>query len=125
MFTKLVWSILIALVFLLACAPKPAPVTTGAKEPVQTVVVPSPKEGWEAEWEKIVKEAKREGKVVLYGPPIAETRTGFIEGFQKAYPGIVLEYIGLEGVQTAPKLIAERRAGIYQVDVHVGGTTTI
>lgn len=125
MLAKFSWPILTALIFLLACAPKPAPVTTGAKEPVEIVAVPSPKEGWEAEWERIVKEAKREGKVVLYGPPIAETRTGFVEGFQKAYPGIVLEYIGLSGAQTAPKLIAERRAGIYQVDIHVGGTTTI
>lgn len=62
---------------------------------------------------------------MLYGPPIAETRARFIEAFQKAYPGITLDYVALGGSEVAPKITAERRAGIYQVDLHMGGTTTI
>ncbi len=83
------------------------------------------KGSWEAKWDKTLSEARKEGKVVVYGPPVAEVRKAFIETFQKTYPGIVLDYLGMKGSETAGKLGAERRGGIYQVDLYIGGTTTI
>ncbi len=80
---------------------------------------------WETQWEKVQANARKEGKVVLYGPPIAPTRRAFIESFQKAYPGITLDYLALGGSQVPPKIKSERSAGLYIPDVHVGGTTTI
>lgn len=83
------------------------------------------KQTWETEWQQTLKAARKEGRVVLYGPPIAETRRAFTGAFQKAYPGISLEYTAMAGSETSPKIKAERRAGIYAVDVHIGGTTTV
>ncbi len=61
------------------------------------------KMGWQAQWEKILAGARKEGKIVLYGPPIAPTRKAFIEVFQKSYPGITLDYLALGGSQVPPK----------------------
>lgn len=109
---------------LFACAPKIMPASPGEGK-LAEVAVPVAKSGWEAKWENILHEARKEGKVVLYAPPIAEVRMAFIETFQKSYPGISLEYTGMKGSDIAGKLEAERRAGLYIVDVYIGGTTTI
>lgn len=125
-------TISLMLILLWACAPGSSPVEPEAKKASQIASIQSEKLDskvgdsiWRADWERSLKEAKSEGRVVVYGPPIAETRRGFTEAFQKAYPGITMEYTGLAGAQVAPKITAERRAGIYMVDVHIGGTTTI
>lgn len=120
-------SLSLALTFLtlLNCAPKPAPVVTEAKKAVEPAASPSEETGWEAEWEKILKGAKKERTVVVYGPAISEMRKAFIEEFQKDYPGIILEYTGMTGPQASAKIKAERRAGIYNQDIYIGGTTTV
>lgn len=76
-------------------------------------------------WEKTHSAAKREGMVVVYGPPIAEARRGVIEGFQKAYPGIIVEFTAAPGGAQTPKIMAERRAGLYINDIIIAGTSTI
>lgn len=118
-------ALIILLIGLEACATERAPVVPQSKEPQASVDSSVTKPEWQSRWDEVQKEAKREGKVVVYGPPIAEVRQGFIEAFQKRYPSITLEFIGLAGSQVAPKIASERRAGLYIVDVQVGGTTTI
>ena len=44
--------------------------------------------------------------------------------FQKAIPGITVEYSGLTGRDFAPRLMAEREGGQYLWDLYVGGTGT-
>ena len=78
--------------------------------------------GWQAEWERVQAGAKKEGKVIVFGPPGAAARRGLSEGFEKSFPGIEVEYNGMTGSKASPRLLAERRAGRYLVDVHVGGT---
>lgn len=128
MFNRVVWlgllSVWVILLLFLSCVPKTPNVTSEVKPPVVPVTKPSEKTGWEAQWEKILKEARKEGMVSFYGPPIAETRKAFIEGFQKSYPGITLEYTGRRGSETAAKIQAEHRAGLYIADIYGGGTTT-
>jgi iron(III) transport system substrate-binding protein len=63
--------------------------------------------------------------VVILGPPGVDGRDALIGGFQRKYPEIQVEYTGATGAQTAPKVIAERQAGQYLSDLHVGGTTTM
>lgn len=108
---------------LLSCAPEAKNVLPEVKAPVSA---PSTleKSGWEGQWEKILKEARKEGLVSFYGPPLAETRQAFIGTFQKNYPGITLDYTGRRGSETAAKIQAERRAGLYVADLFGGGTTT-
>ena len=78
---------------------------------------------WEAEWERVLALARQEGVVAVAGPPGAEYRTA-LAAFEQAHPAIKLEYNGASGRDFEPKLIAERQAGQYLVDVHVGGTST-
>jgi iron(III) transport system substrate-binding protein len=78
--------------------------------------------GWQAEWEQAVAAARKEGKVVVFGPPGAAARRGLTEGFEKSFAGIEVEYNGMTGSKASPRLLAERRAGRYLVDIHVGGT---
>jgi len=79
---------------------------------------------WKAQWEKILAAAKKEGKVVVLGPPGDLIREAMTQGFSKAFPGISIEYSGGRSGEQATKLKAERDGGIYSADVFLGGTTT-
>jgi Bacterial extracellular solute-binding protein len=83
------------------------------------------KPAWQPEWEKVQSRAKKEGRIVVWGPPGAEARQALTQGFQKSFAGIEVEYSGTSGSKIAPRLAAERQAGQYLVDIHVGGTTTM
>lgn len=125
MFKKIAWFyLLFTFVLLWACAPKSLQEKPEVKKLMEPTPVSAVKASWEVEWAKILKEARREGTVVIYGPPYAEVRQRFTEEFQKAYPGIMMDYTGMRGVEKAPKIRAERRAGIYLADIFIGGTTT-
>jgi iron(III) transport system substrate-binding protein len=67
--------------------------------------------------------ARQEGVVVVAGPPGDLYRQALV-AFEKTYPDIKVEYTGASGRDFGPKIIAERDAGQYLLDVHVGGTTT-
>jgi iron(III) transport system substrate-binding protein len=79
---------------------------------------------WQAEWDRVLAAAKQEKTVVVYGPPGDLIRRGLIDGFRKAYPDITVEWTAARPPELAAKLDAERRGGIYSVDVFLGGTTT-
>jgi iron(III) transport system substrate-binding protein len=82
-------------------------------------------QSWKAEWDKTVAAATKEGKLVLWGPPGSDVRSAYADGFQKAFPGIQVEYMGATGSKQGPRMLAERRAGIYSVDILTQGTTTM
>lgn len=75
-------------------------------------------------WQETVAAAKREGKVVVYGPPGTHIREALTRGFQKKYPDISVEYTGGANPQLTPKLIHEAQAGAITADLHIGGTTS-
>jgi iron(III) transport system substrate-binding protein len=81
--------------------------------------------GWQSEWEQVLTAARKEARVVVMGPPGADARQALTTAFQKSFPGIEVEYNGAPGAKTAPRILAERNAGQYLVDIHVGGTTTM
>lgn len=85
---------------------------------------PETKQDWQTEWEKTVAAAKKEGKVLVYGPPGAKARQVLADTFQKKFD-IAVEYSGIFGREMGQKIVFERKAGVYSVDVHLGGTTTI
>jgi iron(III) transport system substrate-binding protein len=58
--------------------------------------------------------AKKEGKLVLYA---ADTGGDMYPGFEKAFPGIKVQYFQEQGEQSASKMQSEARAGTYNVDV--------
>jgi iron(III) transport system substrate-binding protein len=68
--------------------------------------------------------AKKEGKVVVWGPPGELIRSAISEGFKKAFPEIPIEFSGARGGEQATRIKAERDGGIHSVDVLLSGTTT-
>ncbi len=79
----------------------------------------------DADWAKTVAAAKKEGKLVIIGPPGPNVRDAFTIGFQKKYPEIQVEFNGMRGAEVAPKLLAELKAGLYLTDIAVAGATTV
>lgn len=79
---------------------------------------------WKSEWENVLAAAKKEGKVVVWTQAGSNVRQALVEGFEKAFPGIQVEFVGASGSKLAVRLLAERRAGVYSVDIFIHGTTT-
>ena len=79
---------------------------------------------WKQRWETVLSQAKKEGKVVVFGPPGELIRDAMTQGFKRAFPEIAIEYSGGRSGEQATKLKAERDAGIYSGDIFLGGTTT-
>ncbi|MDH3444207.1 MAG: extracellular solute-binding protein [Deltaproteobacteria bacterium] len=82
------------------------------------------KSGGEQNWDAVVAAAKKEGKVVVLGPPGDRVREALVQGFGKAFPDIPIEFSGARGGELATRVKAERDAGIYSVDVVINGTST-
>jgi hypothetical protein len=78
-----------------------------------------------SEWERTVDLAKKEAGVVVSVPSSAELRKEFETGFQKAFPGIDLELNVARGAGNINKIVEEQNAGVRNVDLHIGGTTSI
>jgi iron(III) transport system substrate-binding protein len=79
-------------------------------------------EPWEAKWQGILKAARQEGRVVVYAGPGNDRRRALTEPFEKAFPGIAVEYLGLNYGDLASRLASELRAGTVQADIYLGGT---
>jgi iron(III) transport system substrate-binding protein len=81
---------------------------------------------WKKAWDETLAAARKEGKVVVTGPPDAQVRKVLPAVFKERY-GITLEYLGGRSSEMAAKLRAERAAGakLYTVDVMVGGAQTM
>src|SRR5262249_13178326 len=71
---------------------------------------------WKQKWDTTLAQAKKEGKVVVFGPPGDRIREALIKGFAKAFPDITMEFSGARGGELATRIKAERDAGIYSVD---------
>jgi iron(III) transport system substrate-binding protein len=111
----ILWRFFAALFFLVAASgswPRLQPAFSQAKP------------AWQERWEKVLAEAKKEGTVVVLGPPGDLIRAAMIDGFKKSFPNINVEYSGGRSSEQAVKLGAERDGGIYSADVFLGGPTT-
>ncbi len=91
---------------------------------IYPVMAQTSKQAWQAEWEKVVEAAKREGKVVASIPPSAELRKGMEEAFTKRF-GIVMESVPARGAAIIRRIADESKAGIRYFDLHIGGTESI
>src|ERR1700745_3911454 len=82
-----------------------------SKSPAQT--------SWKSDWEKLVKAAREEGRLAVYGTTIFEDV--FRNFFQKAYPEIKVSFAVARGAEIAPRLMQERRDGKDIADIYTGG----
>lgn len=124
MYKKFMLSSPVMLILFLACAPKPAPVAPETQKPLEARASPAAGgESWVSEWEKAQKEARKEGKLVLYSGVGPELRAAF-QAALKEY-GISLDFVGGRSVELQEKVFRERRAGIYNVDLFMTGIGTM
>ena len=79
---------------------------------------------WKKSWDETLAAARKEGKVVVSGPPSPGLRQALPPAFKERY-GITLEYLGGRSSETATKLRAERQAGALTVDVMIAGIQTM
>lgn len=121
--TIVLFILALVLITLLACQQKSAPTEPEAKKALQTSPTPVVREGWEAEWERVKKEARKEGKLVLFTTHGAEVRL-FLGEALREYE-IALDFVGGRDSELAEKILRERKAGIYNTDLFISGFTTI
>jgi iron(III) transport system substrate-binding protein len=79
----------------------------------------------QADWDKMMEAARREGRVVVSIPTSAELRKELESGFQKKFSGIELELNVARGASNINKIAEEQNAGLHNIDLHIGGTTSI
>jgi ABC-type Fe3+ transport system substrate-binding protein len=79
---------------------------------------------WQQEWDKTVKAAEKESKVVVWAVGGRLQREWLVESFQKSYPKITVEFL-TRADRAAPKIIAEQQQGMFLADVLVGGTNLL
>ena len=77
---------------------------------------------WKTKWEKILADAKKEGKVAVAGPPGTAYRD-VMRGFEKKYPEIALEFQSFTPANFSARFSNERQAGQYLWDIYVTGPT--
>jgi iron(III) transport system substrate-binding protein len=81
------------------------------------------KPAWQSEWEKTIQAAKKEGQLVNYGGEEV-THPEILKAFNKEYPEIKVATAGGHGSELGARILAERRAGKFLVDLYAGGPTT-
>ena len=76
---------------------------------------------WKSEWEKLVKAAEKEGEIRMFG---SDSHIDAAHAFQKAFPKIKVRFEPGAGRDFGPRVMAERRAGKYLVDITMLGSAT-
>lgn len=78
-----------------------------------------------SKWEETVQAAKKEGRVTIASSVGQRFRQALVPGFQKAYPGIEIEYSALQSREVIPRITQERKSGLYLWDLRIGGPTSM
>jgi iron(III) transport system substrate-binding protein len=86
--------------------------------------ITAPSADGKRQWDQLVADAKKEGKLVIIAPPDPEVRESIPKAFKAKY-GITVEYLGGRSSDTAARLRTERQAGVYTVDVALSGMLTM
>ena len=107
---KLKWFSVPITVTVLMCLAASSPMTSFAAEA---------KPAWQAEWDRTVKAAEEEGALVIYMTQAFEPV--FRAAFQKKYPKIKVTMVTGRGPQLSQRVMSERRADRFAVDLYVSG----
>lgn len=106
-----------------ACTPKDIPVEKATSLEFQPQA--SAKEAWELKWERTLQVARKEGRVVVYGgSTVAGLKLHATKLFKEKF-GLDLEALSGRGSDVVAKMLSERRAGLFTVDVYISGPTSI
>jgi iron(III) transport system substrate-binding protein len=72
--------------------------------------------GYPADYQQIIDAATKEGKVVIYSTTDNKAATPLVAGFEAAYPGIKVEYNGMNSTELYNRYISELT--LPRSDVH-------
>lgn len=121
MLKNIYFGLLIALALLTSCATK----VKQKVEPLRFIGEPIISlQGWELEWQKTLKQAKKEGRLSLYAGVNPRVREALAWEMKRRF-GIEVEFTSGRGAEIAEKLLRERKAGIFTADLYMGGSSTI
>jgi iron(III) transport system substrate-binding protein len=76
---------------------------------------------WQEEWEKTVQAAKKDGQLAIYG---VNGYDEVFKAFARTFPEIKVSFLGGLGSQLGPRIMNERRAEKYLVDIYLAGIVT-
>lgn len=82
------------------------------------------KSSWQREWDENLVFAKKEGRLIIYTSYEPSVNQFIKQAFQNKF-GIEIEYMVGTGPLVIPKLVAERKSGLYLGDIFLGGTDPI
>jgi ABC-type Fe3+ transport system substrate-binding protein len=114
-------------------APKPASAPTSAPAPATSApaaaapkpAAPAPAAATPADWDEIVRLAKQDGEVVIsMGRAASRQISPVFKQFEEKFGVKVTGLIG-SGTENAQKVIAERDTGLFNVDIWMGGLTSM
>ena len=74
-----------------------------------------------AEWDRLVAAAKKEGGIAVGGPQQPTARTYIVPRWAKDFPEIPMQFTGAGGADWAHRVKAERSNGKFEWDVRVSG----
>lgn len=81
---------------------------------------------WQAEWDRVVAEAKREGELIIWGNGGDDARRFEKEAFERAYPGIRVTHYGpASNSERDSRYLQEFQSGVAKLDVFVGGSAGV
>ena len=89
-----------------------------------TATAQNTKLGWQAEWDKIAEQARKESKVVVSITTSAELRTAMEQHFEKRF-GVDVEPVVGRAAVVIRKILDEAKGGVRYTDVHIGGSESI
>src|SRR4051794_30161806 len=114
------WLLALALLLLSACAPSPAarPASGASAPPAANPTEGAPAASPSA-WDTTLAAARQEGRVVVSGAPGQIWRDA-LSTFSQEYPGIQVEYTGINSRDFWPRVFQERNADQFLWDVRVG-----
>src|SRR5215813_123612 len=76
---------------------------------------------WKKDWEQTLAAARKEGQVTIY----IYRYEGLLQDFKRDFPGINVAAVTGRGNELTHRIMAERRAGRFLVDVYSGGTNSL
>lgn len=83
---------------------------------------PDTRDVWQQEWERLIKEGRREGKFVAHAGYSAEVLGAIRATFREKF-GIEAEFVSGRGAELRARFFAERKAGLYTVDLLFRGAS--
>lgn len=107
----------LSLIFM-ACAQAPGPQTKAIEKP--EIQRGKAEASWEQKWEDLIKAAKREGKLSIIATMNQTARDEIIKRFNEKF-GITVDIVTGRGNELVAKVMAERKAGLYLVDIYTEG----